>query len=155
MWQIPWHDMDLSRKSIPRNWFMEKNVTKDRIRKQTGRRGEDEACRFLVEKGHTILKRNWRSGSLEIDIISCDRDGIHFVEVKSRCAPLTADPSESVNMTKQQRIARAAGNFLNRIGTDIPEVAGMECFFDVVTVVFDRDSTEIEYYPQAYIPTYI
>lgn len=126
----------------------------DREKKATGRKGEDEACKYLVGKGHTILKRNWRSGSLEIDIISYDRDGIHFVEVKSRCAPLQADPSESVDRTKQRRIARAANGFLGSVVNKNPEIAGMECFFDVVTVVFDNGTTAIRYYPQAYIPMY-
>lgn len=121
----------------------------------TGRKGEDEACRFLIAKGHTIIKRNWRSRSLEIDIISYDMNGIHFVEVKSRRAPLTSEPSESVNRTKQQRIAKAAGRFIGKIKDENPELAVMECFFDVVTVVFERDRTAIEYYPQAYIPTYV
>ena len=44
-------------------------------RAQTGRTGEDAACRYLTEQGHTILERNWRSGHLEIDIISLAPDG--------------------------------------------------------------------------------
>jgi len=119
---------------------------------KTGKAGEDKACRFLIEKGHTILKRNWRSGNLEIDIISCDGVGIHFVEVKSRCLPLSADPVESVNRTKRQRIVKAAENFVMKACEDNPELEKMECFFDVVTVVFDGNDAAIEYYPQAYIP---
>ena len=37
-----------------------------------GRRGEDVACEFLEELGHQIVRRNYRSGHLEIDIISTD-----------------------------------------------------------------------------------
>ena len=48
-----------------------------------GRRGEDIVCDYLVDRGHTILERNWRWGHLEIDIISINNIGIHFVEVKS------------------------------------------------------------------------
>ena len=53
-------------------------------RRQLGKAGEYVACGFLRSMGHIILERNWRSGHLEIDIISLDRDGIHFVEVKTR-----------------------------------------------------------------------
>ena len=57
--------------------------SKGNYRRDLGKKGEDIACRLLEEKGHTILERNWRSGHLEIDIISLDQDGIHFVEVKA------------------------------------------------------------------------
>ena len=63
---------------------------------QTGKEGEDEACRFLIDKGHTILERNWRSGHLEIDLITEAADGIHFVEVKSRKTGEDILPEESI-----------------------------------------------------------
>ena len=53
-------------------------------RRRLGQQGEDIACAFLEGLGHQILERNWRSGHLEIDIISLGADGIHFVEVKTR-----------------------------------------------------------------------
>ena len=53
-------------------------------RQKLGERGENVACRYLESMGHTILERNWRNGHLEIDIISVDPEGIHFVEVKAR-----------------------------------------------------------------------
>jgi putative endonuclease len=49
--------------------------------------------------GHTILERNWRSGHLEIDIISFDKDGTHFVEVKTRSRSIQALSQEYVNKT--------------------------------------------------------
>lgn len=68
-----------------------------------GRRGEDVACGFLSGKGHTIVERNYRSGHLEIDIITLDKDGVHFVEVKSRVAPVAVSPEENVTAAKQKR----------------------------------------------------
>ena len=35
-----------------------------------GQIGEEEACRFLIRKGYTLLERNWRVGHLELDIIA-------------------------------------------------------------------------------------
>lgn len=124
--------------------------------KKTGRLGEDEACRFLVGIGHSILKRNFRSGRKEIDIISLDGSGIHFVEVKSRRPPLTADPSESVTPEKQKRIAAAAAGFLTKSAGTNPLVTDAECFFDVVTVIFDEEGeASVRYYPQAFIPMFV
>ena len=53
-------------------------------RQKLGQVGEELACRYLTEIGHTVIERNWRSGHLEIDVISISPDGIHFVEVKTR-----------------------------------------------------------------------
>ena len=73
-------------------------------RRDLGRKGEDMACVFLEDMGHIILERNWRSGHLEIDIISLDADGIHFVEVKTRRQNIQAPPQENVGSQKQQKI---------------------------------------------------
>lgn len=115
-----------------------------------GKKGEYEACQYLMERGHTILARNWRAGHLEIDIISLARDGIHFVEVKSRVAPLQGEPQDSVNTLKQKRIAHAANRYLSleakHIGGD------MEVWFDVVAVVYDKGKSTLNYFPEAYTP---
>ena len=58
--------------------------SREDYRRDLGRLGEDIACDLLRKMGHTILERNYRNGHLEIDIISIDADGIHFVEVKTR-----------------------------------------------------------------------
>ena len=39
-------------------------------RRELGKKGEDIACGLLEGMGHIILERNWRSGHLEIDIMS-------------------------------------------------------------------------------------
>lgn len=128
--------------------------TSIRGKKVLGRRGEDEACLYLVGKGHTILERNWRTSHLEIDIVSLDKNGIHFVEVKSRTAPLEADPQDSVTYTKQKRITKAAMSYMGKMDKKL--VSGdTEVFFDVAAVIFDGDRTIVEYFPQAYIPIYI
>ena len=41
-------------------------------RQIVGRKGEEEACRYLMDRGHVIVERNWRSSHLETDIISFD-----------------------------------------------------------------------------------
>lgn len=126
---------------------------KDSHRQTIGQRGEDAACRFLEEKGHTVIERNWRSGHLEIDIITIDADGIHFVEVKARQKNIQAPPQENVDRAKQRKVAKAAGGFL-RTAKGLP-YGGMECFFDVVAVTFGRNTTDLKWFPQAYIPIYL
>ena len=122
-------------------------------KKEVGRHGEDIACKLLIDKGHTILERNWRCGHLEIDIISYDKKGIHFVEVKTRTAPVQADPQDSVDRIKQQRIAKAATRYLTIKGKEIP--ADAECRFDIVAVTLDGDIEGITYFPDAFVPIYL
>ncbi len=121
-------------------------------RSQLGRLGEDVACRLLENMGHTILERNWRSGHLEIDVITFDVVGIHFVEVKTRRESVQAPPQESVNWKKQKRIVKAAQSFL-KSGKGKP-YGSHECMFDVVAVTFCGDAYSTEWIPQAYIPLY-
>ena len=66
------------------------------FRQELGKKGEDIACGLLLSMGHIILERNWRSGHLEVDIISSCSDGIHFVEVKTRKNSIQAPPQENV-----------------------------------------------------------
>lgn len=119
-----------------------------------GKKGEDEACSFLMEMGHSILERNRREGHLEIDIISLDKNGVHFVEVKSRVAPVAAAPQENVTPAKQRKVADAALRYLN--GSKDSRLSGdLEVSFDIVAVTFRGGETEVEYFPKAFIPVYV
>ena len=118
-----------------------------------GKRGEDVACRFLEELGHRIVMRNFRSGHLEIDIISEDGHGVHFVEVKSRVAPVAAEPEENVTSLKQRKLAQAALKFLNGTRDGLTH-GNTEVFFDIVAVTFDKGDEKVEWFPNAFVPMY-
>ena len=118
-------------------------------RSTVGKMGEDAACRYLLERGHALIARNWRTGHLEVDLITQDADGLHFVEVKSRVAPLMADPQDNVDHAKQRHIAAAARRFLAT-----RDCGDVEVWLDVVAVVFDGPQTQITYFPGAYTPIY-
>ncbi len=120
-----------------------------------GRKGEEEASRYLAGLGHRILARNWRGGHLELDIVTLAGNELHFVEVKSRVAPVMAEPQRNVGREKQRRLIAAAQAFLHAEDRkDLP--ADLEVFFDVMSVVFYGAGAdfEIEYYPKAFIPLY-
>lgn len=117
--------------------------------KKLGEVGEQIACDFLESRGHHILDRNWHAGHLELDIVSEAPDGVHFVEVKSRTAPVTSGLTDQVNGTKRKRISAAALQYLNR-----KKLNGQEVYFDVISVLFDDSQTVVRYYPQAWIPLY-
>lgn len=123
-------------------------------RMELGRRGEDVACEFLTGKGHTIVQRNFRACHLEIDIISLDRNGVHFVEVKSRMAPVAVSPEENVTAAKQRKVAEAASRYL-RMSKDKRISGDLEVNFDVVAVTFDGGKEIVEWFPNAFYPMYL
>ncbi len=125
----------------------------DNYRRDLGRQGEDIACNYLQSIGHSILERNWRSGHLEIDIISIDDYGIHFVEVKTRRRNIQAPPQENVDHRKQTRITKAALGFLK--SKNGLTYGNFECSFDVIGITFDEKEVKVEWIPQAYIPIYL
>ena len=118
-----------------------------------GRKGEEEASRYLSGLGHRILARNWRGGHLELDIVTLLGSELHIVEVKSRVAPVMAEPQRNVGREKQRRLAAAAQAFLHSDERKaLP--ADLEVFFDVLSVVFYGTGADfdIDYYPKAFIP---
>jgi putative endonuclease len=117
---------------------------------RVGRNGEDLSCRYLIGLGHTVIDRNWRAGHLEIDIVSIDGNGIHFVEVKSRTVPFEAPPQESVTRSKQKKLYDAARRYLAGKGSRLS--GDMECHFDIISVIFGRDRADIKFFPDAFIP---
>lgn len=133
----------------------ESHISKRRsLSSSTGRMGEQQACEYLQGLGHVILERNYRVSHKEIDIISLSESNIlHIVEVKTRTEPVTAAPELNVNRNKQRNLVAAASAYLN--SQDKFASSDMEVVFDVITVVFSPLGTKIEYYPQAYIPTYV
>ncbi len=81
----------------------------ERIRgPRAGAEGEDLACRHLQAQGFTILARNFRCRSGEVDLIA--REGVVtvFVEVKHRRGTGYGAGHESVTFGKRRRIVRAA-----------------------------------------------
>ena len=121
-----------------------------------GRKGEEEATRYLARLGHRVLARNWRGGHLELDIITLTGNELHFVEVKSRVAPVMAEPQRNVGHEKQRRLAAAAQAFLHSDERKaLPP--DLEVFFDVLSVVFYGTGADfdIDYYPKAFIPHYV
>ena len=119
-----------------------------------GKQGEDEVCQYLIRHGHTILDRNWRYGHLEIDIVALAPDGIHFVEVKSRVAPVAVSPEENVTVSKQRKVADAALRYLN-MAKDKRISGDLEVNFDVVAVTFDGGKEIVEWFPNAFYPMYL
>ena len=108
--------------------------------------GEEETCRYLKSKGLKIIERNFRTRWGEIDIIVRDGATIVFVEVKTRTDVGFAAPEESVTITKQEHLRKAALIWLaERHPNDTPQ-----CRFDVVSLRLTGGTPSIEHYEGAF-----
>lgn len=80
---------------------------------KTGDEGEKLAAEYLLQNGFTILQRNWRYGHLEIDLIACRSEKLHFVEVKTRRSLFYGYPEDGVSRKKLQFLMRSAEQYLH------------------------------------------
>ena len=110
-----------------------------------GRKGEEEACAFLVARGFRVLEKNYMIRGGEIDIIARADDTIVFLEVKRRSSLRKGRPAESVTPTKQQKIVTAAMHYLKKKGWYELRVR-----FDVVEIVKMDGGTEIRLIENAF-----
>ena len=82
-------------------------------RKITGQCGEDRAADFLTAHGFSILTRNWRTKSGEIDIIAYINDTLVFVEVKTLPHGSSEILAHVLDSRKQKRIIETSKRFLS------------------------------------------
>lgn len=106
-------------------------------RQSLGRRAEDLVAARLARAGWTVLERNARTRTGEIDIVALDGRALVFVEVKagtlgSRHGP--ERPAHQVGPRKQAQVRRLAREWL-AAGRAPSGVAGYR--FDVVGVLFE------------------
>ncbi|WP_106766087.1 YraN family protein [Paenibacillus faecalis] len=104
-------------------------------RKQKGAAAEAAAASFLEQRGFSILDRNWRNRTGEIDIVARDKGTLVFVEVRSRSDVSTfGTPIESVNPRKIAQVRKTAEQYIHYAKSyDVP------VRFDVVAVILNPD----------------
>ncbi len=78
----------------------------------TGNLGEEMAVKYLMQKGYTILHKNWRHLHWEIDIIAAKISRLHFIEIKTRRTTTFGHPEEDVSKKKIKNLMGAAEEFL-------------------------------------------
>lgn len=81
----------------------------------TGKLGEELACKFLKEKGYLILERNYKIRGGELDIIARDKEDLVFVEVKTRNSHEFGTPVESMTFWKIKLLLKTAVFYILKI----------------------------------------
>ncbi len=79
---------------------------------RTGNLGEEMAVKYLLDKGYTIIERNWRHRNWEVDVIAFKGNKLHFIEVKTRRTATFGFPEDDVSKNKIKFLMGAAEEFL-------------------------------------------
>ncbi len=99
-----------------------------------GRGAEARAEAYLKERGYQLIRRNYRSGPREIDLIMQVGCTVVFVEVKARSGTGYGTPAEFVTLAKRRLLTLAAEAYLMEQGLqDVP------ARFDVVEIYLGTD----------------
>lgn len=94
-----------------------------------GRKAELVALWFLRLKGYRLLKRRFRTGAGEVDLVMRRGDVTAFIEVKERSS--VDDAVAAVTERQSRRISAAARSWMAR---DQVAACGV-CRFDIVAIV--------------------
>jgi putative endonuclease len=119
----------------------------DLRRIQLGVIGEAAALSWYERAGFSLVARNWRCKSGEIDLVVSRADVLVFCEVKTRSGAAFGGGFESVTSVKRARLRRLAELFL------LSEVRGREyrVRFDVASVSIDaRERTDVQIFDDAF-----
>jgi putative endonuclease len=107
----------------------------DKIKK--GKKGEDMAARFLMDKGFEIIERNYRYKQSEIDLIVKKDNWLIFVEVKLRSSDAYGYPEDFVDYKKAKNVIDGAEQY-----TYENDWQG-NVRYDIVSIRLLKDKTEI------------
>lgn len=103
-----------------------------------GQAAESEAERFLRRKGYSILARNERVPSGELDLVTRSGSVLVFVEVKARGSSTHGGAVEAVDGRKQARLVRLAAQYLAR-----HRLRDQPCRFDVILCAGGTETPEV------------
>jgi putative endonuclease len=114
---------------------------------QVGRDAEMAASRFLETQQLSILMRNYRCRTGELDIVAQTPDGVVVIaEVRLRSRCNYGGGAASVDWRKQRKILRAARHLL----VTQPALARCALRFDVLDVKPDGDGFAIDWIRHAF-----
>jgi putative endonuclease len=117
----------------------------ERNKRKQGTDGETQAAEYLKSLGFRIVRRNYRYGRGEIDLIAEEHGELIFVEVKMRRSRLYGTPEEAITPQKQKKIRAAAEGYLAQY-----QLFDRICRFDVIAIECLSGRTEIRHIRDAF-----
>jgi len=113
---------------------------------QIGKNAEQQALLFLQKQGLHLMVENYTCYSGEIDLIMQDKEDIVFIEVRSRSRSDYGQASETITLSKQRKIIRAATHFLQKKGC-LYKVCSR---FDVIAMQLINNQWKLEWIKNAF-----
>src|ERR1700752_3525277 len=109
-----------------------------RAKDAVGAYGERVAVRRFEDAGYTVLDRNWRSASGELDLVAVRGGVVVFAEGKCRRSLAFGSPALGVGPRRVARLGAAAGEWLTAHALGDAAVR-----FDVVSVLGPRSGPAV------------
>lgn len=117
-----------------------------RTTQDAGHAAETLACRYLEDRGLTLVARNVRSRFGEIDLVMRERETLVFVEVRRRASERFGGAAETVGARKQQRLRATAEVYLQ----SHPQQSQKPCRFDIVAITDHGAGQRIDWLRDAF-----
>jgi len=109
-----------------------------------GNKGEQLAFEFLLDKGYTILEKNYRFQKAEIDIIAQKDDVLAVIEVKTRTSDYFGNPQDFVTKKKIELLLKAINHYI------IEKDLDLEIRFDIIAILLKGKNVSIEHLEAAF-----
>ena len=115
---------------------------------ESGKKGENLACKHLKKDKYKILEKNYRCKQGEIDIIAEDRAGVLcFIEFKARSRQDYGSAIEAVTPSKQKKLLATAFIYI-----ESKKIKSKDMRFDIVSI--DLNAEEISLMKNAFDVNY-
>ena len=111
---------------------------------ELGKKGEQLAVNFLLEKNYEIIECNYRFNKAEVDIIAQKGDILAIVEVKTRSTIDFGNPQDFVKPKQIKNLVKAVDEYVTENDLDI------EVRFDIIAIVKKGKGFEIEHLENAF-----
>lgn len=110
-----------------------------------GKQGELLAIEYLIEKGYSIVEKNYRFRKAEIDIIAQKDNVLLVVEVKTRTSVNYGNPQDFVNPKKIKLLVSGIDNYVVENDLDV------EIRFDIIAIIKNKNVFQIEHLKDAFL----
>ena len=109
-----------------------------------GKKGEQLAVDFLINKGYSIVERNYRFDKAEVDIIAQKDDTLAIIEVKTRSTADFGNPQDFVKPKQIKNLVKAVDEYVIVNDLDV------EVRFDIIAIIKENKGYNIEHLEDAF-----
>ncbi|TNJ45414.1 YraN family protein [Tamlana fucoidanivorans] len=110
-----------------------------------GKKGEQLAVDYLIDKQYEIMARNYRFDKAEVDIIAKINNTLAIIEVKTRSGTDFGNPQDFVKPNQIKNLVKAVNEYV------IVNALDVDVRFDIIAIVKTSNNTfDIEHLQNAF-----